>query len=248
MYNFNIIAAILIFFVTVIFGIFPFVKKATNPEGFKFPIGEALASGVFLGAGLIHMLGDSASDFFSLKIDYPYPFMIAGVTILFFLFMEHVGGSLAKSNKGNSSFMAIMATIMLSIHSFLAGAALGVSPQLSVAIIVLLAVIAHKWAASLALSIVINKSNLQFLTRFLLFFGFTLMGPIGILFGANVQSHVSNPYIEPTITAIAAGTFIYMGTLHGLERSILIKDCCNTKQYTFVIIGFALMAIVAIWA
>lgn len=39
-----------------------------------------------------------------------------------------------------------------------------------------------------------------------------------------------------------------MGTLHGLERSILIKDCCNTKQYTFVIIGFALMAIVAIWA
>lgn len=130
MYNFNIIAAILIFFVTVIFGIFPFVKKATNPEGFKFPIGEALASGVFLGAGLIHMLGDSASDFFSLKIDYPYPFMIAGVTILFFLFMEHVGGSLAKSNKGNSSFMAIMATIMLSIHSFLAGAALGVSPQI----------------------------------------------------------------------------------------------------------------------
>ncbi|WP_307838292.1 ZIP family metal transporter [Francisella noatunensis] len=113
---------------------------------------------------------------------------------------------------------------------------------------VLLAIIAHKWAASLALSIVINKSNLQFFIRFILFFGFALMAPLGVLFGANIQEHVTNPYIEPTITSIAAGTFIYMGTLHGLERSILIKDCCNTKEYTFVIIGFTLMAIVAIWA
>ena len=248
MYNFNIISAISIFFVTVIFGIFPFVKKATNPKDFKFPIGEALASGVFLGAGLIHMLGDSANDFFSLKIDYPYPFMIAGATVLFFLWMEHIGGSLAKNHKGNLSFMAIMATVMLSIHSFLAGAALGVSPELSVAVIVLLAIIAHKWAASLALSIVINKSNLQFFIRFILFFGFALMAPLGVLFGGGIQAYVTNPYIEPTITSIAAGTFIYMGTLHGLERSILVKDCCNTKEYTFVIIGFALMSIVAIWA
>ncbi|MEY8702692.1 zinc transporter, partial [Francisella philomiragia] len=80
MHNFDIVSATSIFFVTIIFGIFPFVKKATNPDGFKFPIGEALASGVFLGAGLIHMLGDAASDFFSLNVDYPYPFMISGVT------------------------------------------------------------------------------------------------------------------------------------------------------------------------
>ena len=42
MYNFNIISAILIFFVTVIFGIFPFVKKETNPEGFKHCIDASL--------------------------------------------------------------------------------------------------------------------------------------------------------------------------------------------------------------
>ncbi|WP_234393289.1 hypothetical protein [Francisella noatunensis] len=53
--------------------------------------------------------------------------------MLFFLWMEHIGGSLAKNNKGNLSFMAIMATIMLSIHSFLAGSALGVSHEFSVA-------------------------------------------------------------------------------------------------------------------
>ena len=37
------------------------------------------------------------------------------------------------------------------------------------------------------------------------------MTPLGILFGQAVHNYVSNPFIEPTFTAIAAGTFIYTG-------------------------------------
>ncbi|APA82967.1 ZIP family metal transporter [Francisella tularensis] len=247
MSNFQLTILLVILFVTAISGIFPFVKKANNPNGFHFPIGEALASGVFLGAGLIHMLGDSAGDFSELNIDYPFAFLIAGITILLFLLLEHIGGSLSKSNKGNLSFMAIMATIMLSIHSFFEGAALGLSEELSVALVIFLAIIAHKWAASFALAININKTNMNFISRFMLFTIFVIMTPLGIVFGQAAQNYVTNPYVEPTFTAIAAGTFIYMGTLHGLDRSVLVKDCCNTKQYSFVIIGFTIMAIVAIW-
>ncbi|MEY8765574.1 MULTISPECIES: ZIP family metal transporter [Francisella] len=247
MSNFQLTILLVILFVTAISGIFPFVKKANNPEGFHFPIGDALASGVFLGAGLIHMLSDSAGDFSELNIDYPFPFLIAGITILLFLLLEHIGGALSKSNKGNLSFMAIMATIMLSIHSFFEGAALGLSEQLSVALVIFLAIITHKWAASFALAISINKTSLRFLARIILFIIFVFMTPLGILFGQAAHNYVSNPFVEPTFTAIAAGTFIYMGTLHGLDRSVLVKDCCNTKQYSFVIIGFAIMAIVAIW-
>lgn len=247
MSNFQLTILLVILFVTTISGIFPFVKKANNPEGFHFPIGDALASGVFLGAGLIHMLSDSAGDFSELNIDYPFPFLIAGITILLFLLLEHIGGALSKSNKGNLSFMAIMATIMLSIHSFFEGAALGLSEQLSVALVIFLAIITHKWAASFALAISINKTSLRFLARLILFIIFVFMTPLGILFGQAAHNYVSNPFVEPTFTAIAAGTFIYMGTLHGLDRSVLVKDCCNTKQYSFVIIGFSIMAIVAIW-
>ncbi|AEI36302.1 ZIP family metal transporter [Francisella salina] len=247
MSNFQLTILLVILFVTAISGIFPFVKKANNPEGFHFPIGDALASGVFLGAGLIHMLSDSAGDFSELNIDYPFPFLIAGITILLFLLLEHIGGALSKSNKGNLSFMAIMATIMLSIHSFFEGAALGLLEQLSVALVIFLAIITHKWAASFALAISINKTSLRFLARIILFIIFVFMTPLGILFGQAAHNYVSNPFVEPTFTAIAAGTFIYMGTLHGLDRSVLVKDCCNTKQYSFVIIGFAIMAIVAIW-
>ena len=51
-------------------------------------------------------------------------------------------------------------------------------------------------------------------------------------------------YLSP---AASAGTFLYLGTLHGLSRAVMVQQCCNLKQYTFVIIGFSLMAIVAIW-
>jgi zinc transporter 1/2/3 len=81
------------------------------------------------------MLGDSANDFAGLHIDYFFPFLIAGINILFFLLIEHIGGTLSKNNKGNLSFIAIMATIMLSIHSFFEGAALGLSEDLSVVLI-----------------------------------------------------------------------------------------------------------------
>ena len=242
-----LLMAFAVLIITVISGIFPFFKRLNNPSGFSFPIGEALANGVFLGAGLIHMLGDSASDFNSLNIDYPYPFLIAGVTILFFLLMEHIGVGASKSNKTSSSTLAVIATIMLSIHSFFAGAALGIATSAALAWVVFFAIIAHKWAASFALSLTINKAKLNFNMRVLLFVVFCAMAPVGILFGQVAQSYFTNPLIEPIFTAIAAGTFIYMGTLHGLERSVLITDCCNTREYTFVIIGFTIMAVVAIW-
>ena len=247
MNNFEILMAVVIFLLTIVSGLFPFIKRVNNPAGFSFPIGEALANGVFLGAGMIHMLGDSASDFMDLHIDYPYPFLIAGITILFFLLIEHIGAGASKNNKMNSSFMAVMATIMLSIHSFFAGAALGISTTAAVAIVIFIAIIAHKWAASFALSLNINKAKLSFIVRLVLFFIFSLMAPLGILFGQSAQVYFTNPYIQPIFTAIAAGTFIYMGTLHGLDRSVMIKECCNTREYTFVILGFIIMAVVAIW-
>ena len=247
MNNLEIIMIAVIFIMTVASGMYPFVRRFKSQSAISFPIGEALANGVFLGAGLIHMLGDSASDFNDLNIDYPYPFLIAGITILFFLLIEHISKTLSTKNTSNYTFMAVMATIMLSIHSFFAGAALGLYNSHAVAIIIFIAIIGHKWAASFALSLNINKSSFNLKFRLFLFLIFAIMSPLGILFGDAAQTYCTHTLIQPIFTAIAAGTFIYMGTLHGLDRSVMIKDCCNTKEYTFVIIGFAIMAIVAIW-
>ncbi|MDE5021018.1 zinc transporter, partial [Francisella tularensis subsp. holarctica] len=76
--------------------------------------------------------------------------------------------SLSKSNKCKLSCMATIATIILSIHIFFEVAALGLSEELSVALVIFLAIIAHKCAASFALAININKTCMKFISRFML--------------------------------------------------------------------------------
>lgn len=243
----KIISVIAIFCIALLAGIYPFFKKIKTQK-INFPMGEALASGVFLGAGLIHMLNDSTSDFIGLHYDYPVASLIAGITFLVFLALEHFGREIAEHQGTRAASFAIIAFVMLSIHSVFAGAALGLSNNLSVTIILLLAILAHKWAASFALALQINKSSLSVKAGLIMFGLFTLMTPFGILCGDYVSNHLSsNPVLEPTFNAIAAGTFLYLGTLHGLSRSFMVEKCCNTKNFMFVIVGFTIMAVVAIW-
>ena len=42
------------------------------------PRAEAFSAGIFLGAGLIHMLAESSEHFLELDIKYPVAFLIAG--------------------------------------------------------------------------------------------------------------------------------------------------------------------------
>ena len=58
-----ILMALVIFVLTVISGAIPFIIKLKKPGRFDFPSGEALANGVFLGAGLVHMLSDASDGF-----------------------------------------------------------------------------------------------------------------------------------------------------------------------------------------
>lgn len=243
----KLIVALVIFLVAIIAAWIPFREKQQTTRR-EFPAGEALASGVFLGAGLIHMLGDASQDFFQRGLSYPFSYLIAGIVFLALLWLEHVGREVYEHQGSDSNHFALLAFIMLSIHSFFAGAALGLSGSSSVMIVLFIAIIAHKWAASFALAVQFNKSPMNKAQRIKYFLIFALMTPIGIFLGdiATMSTH-SLPYLLPIFSSIAAGTFIYLGTLHGLSRAVMVEKCCNLKHYSFVIIGFALMAIVAIW-
>jgi zinc transporter 1/2/3 len=247
MISFKIMSLFLVLLVTLISGAYPFLRHLKSEHGHDFPIGESLAAGVFLGAGLIHMLGDASADFYDLHFDYPLAFLLAGGTFLFFLLLEHIAREIYHQ-QGSSNAFAILAVFMLSIHSFLAGSALGVANSLSMTVIILLAILAHKWAASFALAVQINKSKFSLGNRLFLFLIFAAMVPLGILCGTAASHSLEQyPLAEPIFASLAAGTFLYLGTLHGLDRAIMIKQCCNLKGFSFVIIGFVIMAVVAIW-
>lgn len=245
----KILAAIIIFVMTIAAGWYPFAKRLKTDKAFEFPIGEAMASGVFLGAGLLHMLADAAGEFAELHFDYPIAFLLAGAMFLFLLWLEHLGRDKYEHQGDQSPTFALLATVMLAIHALLEGAALGLSNQVALFVMILAAILAHKWAASFALAVQINKSKLAAKTGIIYFIIFAVMTPVGIILGNSInQKMTSVPLLSPVFTALAAGTFLYLGTLHGLSRAVLIKKCCNLKHYTFVVIGFLVMAVVAIWA
>lgn len=244
----KITCLLLILVVTLLSGAYPFIKKYKTKQHVKFPIGESLAAGIFLGAGLIHMLGDASRDFYAAHVAYPLAFLLAGAMLILLLLLEHIAGEMYHHKGTASNSFAVLSVVMLSIHSFLAGAALGLTGSVAVTLVILLAIMGHKWAASFALSIQINKSNLCLKHSILLFLIFSLMTPLGIIIGSfTLHSLQLYPLIEPIFMSLAAGTFLYLGTLHGLEQSILVKQCCNLKMFCYVVLGFVIMAVVAIW-
>lgn len=248
LFQFKLISAAIIFLMIIFAAWIPFRKSWKSAHGHSFPIGEALAAGVFLGAGLIHMLSDSFWEFADAGYDYPFPFLLCGLIFLLLLSLEHIGMELKKSAADENSTIAILAVFMLSVHSLLAGTALGISHSLSSMMVILIAILAHKWAESFSLAVVINKTPLTKTMRFVYFFIFAFMTPLGILAGTTLESFFGGyDVLEAIFNSMAAGTFIYIGTLHGLKRSVMVERCCNLKEFLWVIIGFLLMAIVAIW-
>ena len=238
--------ALSILAVILLAGWYPFKKRLSKDEHFDFPIGETLATGVFLGAAMLHMLPESNAMFNTMGYHYPFAYLITGGIFLLFLWLEHIGKELYHHNDSSHPAFAILAWLMLSVHSLVLGTALGLSHEYGLIIMLFLAIITHKWAESFAIAMQLNKSSLTTTKSALLFLVFALMTPLGIFtgwyFGRGVET---NSLIDPILIAVSAGTFLYLGTLHGLERCVMVERCCNLRDFSFVIIGFLLMASVA---
>lgn len=239
LFAFKIFAALIIFLIALLGGLWPFLKKSVKE--LDFPMGESFSAGIFLSAGLLHMLPDSARAFSDAGYHYPFAFLIAAVGFLTLLFLEHLNHSV-------KTHFALLTLLMLSIHSLLEGAAVGLSASFITSFMIFIAIIAHKGAASFALSINLNRSGLSRTALWIGFGLFALMTPLGIFAGDWVTTLTQfNDLLTPIFTALAAGTFLYIGTLHGLDRAILIRHCCNIKEFMVMLLGFSLMAVVALW-
>lgn len=244
----KIVFGLAIVAVILLAGWLPFKRKHHQGEGHvDFPIGETLATGIFLGAALLHMLPEANSLFTQMGYVYPFAFIITGAVFLFFLWFEHLGKELYHHHHDtNHPAFAILAWAMLSIHSLMLGAALGLNQNSSMVIMLFLAIITHKWAESFAIAIQLTKSSLSRSKSILFFLSFCLMTPIGIFIGWYCGRGIeTNSVFDPVLIAASAGTFLYLGTLHGLEQCVMVERCCNLRDFSFVIIGFLLMASVA---
>ncbi len=244
----KILLGSIIYGVIIVAGWYPFRKRIKEGHHTDFPIGETLATGVFLGAALLHMLPESSNLFEKLGYTYPFAYIITGAVFLVFLWFEHLGKELYHHHSAEHPAFAILAWAMLSVHSIMLGAALGLAHYNSMIIMLFLAIITHKWAESFAIAVQLNKSSMSTRKNILFFILFSLMTPLGIYigwyFGHGLET---NSIFDPVLLAASAGTFLYLGTLHGLEKCVMVERCCNLKDFSYVIIGFLLMAGVAVY-
>jgi zinc transporter 1/2/3 len=223
-----------------------------------FSLGSALAAGVFLGAGLLHMLPDSIDAFHEVwpAQDYPWPALGAAAGAVLILLLERVllasaqadSQALQKAVRQGGVFpLALLAA--LSIHSILAGVALGTEGTALGSVAIFIAIIAHKGSAAFSLVVGFHRGGFARgrILRVLAFF--CLMTPLGVglglMFDALLEQAAGRGF-EAVFDALAAGTFIYIASL-----DIIVEEFSKPRdrwpKFVMLCLGLALMALIAVW-
>ena len=234
--------------------------------------GNAFAAGVFLGTGLIHVLGESAAAWSDLGWDYPVAFVLAAGAFCLILLFEHVllpdeahamihahsgdpvgdedGHGHPHGGHGRAADPSPYALIVaLSAHSVLAGLALGAQQLVASTLMIALAILAHKGTAGLALGLRLARSGLGTAAarRFVLLFA--AMTPLGILLGlvgSGVLRRGAGLYFDATVSALAAGTFLYIASIDMLQDEFL-RPGSRWAKWIWAVVGLALTAVLAVW-
>ncbi|KAJ3438444.1 zinc transporter zip1 [Anaeramoeba flamelloides] len=149
---------------------------------------------------------------------------------------------LAKQDSISGKVLAMILLLALIIHSVLEGISFGLSDQ-SEAVVIFIAIVAHKFSAAFALGVAFVKSFGKHWKIFVISMViFSIATPIGITIGFGIESYNSNTMINSFIAA-AAGSFIYCGIME-LNEGFDGKN--HHKKVIAFILGIALMACLAI--
>lgn len=246
--GFKLFSLVSILAVSLVGGCLPLTRpeRARQPDG--FPLGKPFSCGVFLALSLVmmlpsalHLLGKAYPDALV-----PLPPAIAALVFLLLLFMEHREEELSAKGKRHddltSPIIPIIMTIMIAIPSFLLGTALGVSNTVS-AVMIFLAIIAHKGTAGFALALKMVNSTMSKRQVYLLFLFFACSTPFGIITGQEAREWMTGHEmleIKGIILSAASGVFLYMSTMHGLRDNPLIVQCRNHAGFISMLVGFVL--------
>lgn len=246
--SFQLFSLISILLVTFVGGWLPLTQTDRAKEPGGFPLGKAFASGVFLALSLTLMLPSGFELFGKAFPHAPLPLapVVASCVFLVLLFMEHREEELAAKSQQEdgltSPVIPLIMTIMIAIPSFLLGTALAVSGTIQ-AVMIFLAIMAHKGTAGFALAIKMVKSRLSRTQVFVLYGFFACSTPFGIIVGQEASGFLSGhemSAIKGGILSAAAGVFLYMSTMHGLRDNPLIVNCRHHRGFIAMVGGFAL--------
>ncbi len=266
----KVAAVLLVFAAGVLGGLLPWRVAGLRRSEDYLGWGNAFAGGVLLAAGLIHLLGDSAGGFAEVwpDVDYPWAFAIAAIAFLVILGIERVAPRTARMPAGSAHLGAdpesdaiaaaasedtsypYLLLLTLSIHSIIAGMALGAQQSLAGFVVIVIAILAHKSAAGFALGVSLHRIGVPLGRARSLIIGFAVMTPIGIVLGTVVAALLDDTgeqVFEALFDAIAAGTFLYIASLDIIREEFLPPRKDRRVRWLWAAAGLTLMAVVAVW-
>ena len=246
--TYKLFAALLILLASLATIIYPLKHHARTTHAESFELGEALASGIFLGVAFFHMLPEAISSARQLwpTTHFPIAESICMGSFLLFLFLERL--SLMTSSQHTKYMIPYVLVIMLALHSLIEGAALGINTTFAEALIIFIAIIAHKGSESFALCVTLMRHEFSFRKICWIILLFCLITPLGIFLGESIilLTHSNQGKILATgFNAIAAGTFLYMSTLHHIRFHQHAEEDQGLLAFFFLVLGLVTMWLVA---
>lgn len=255
-YSIKFLVSLIILCIALIFGLFPILIRVNGLTKKILSYGESFAGGIFLGAGLIHLLPDAQNGLRTVfNSTYPLAFVICAFTILGLRMIEEgtikllVCHNEACKHPHLQPWLAYLLAILLSIHSVIAGVALGMEATLSTFIIIFIAIISHKGSAAFALGVSMRRQGLMKNTMLKLMLLFSLMTPIGIMFGsffARCLVANSGQFFAGIFNTIAAGTFIYIA-FHIVDTKEAEKCVPVLLRLVYYALGLTVMTAIALY-
>ena len=270
------IAFVAILVVGLVGGAIPFLAARSHGSHRFFSLGNSLAGGIFLGAGFSHLLPE-ASEVFEDLVEYPVAPLLAAVGVGVLLLIDRVlfegPARPGQANDAKQPIYPVVLLVVLSIHSVIAGTALGLESEVATSVLVMLGILFHKGSAAFALMVSVCASGADRRRLWTVLTIFVMMTPLGIVVGTVASSIVEGQaatLIEASFNALAAGTFIYVAILDVINaemsriddrvahfvRSTLMgeddvpmpsQDTDRILKFVLVIVGIAAMAVLGIW-
>ena len=250
---YKVIAAGLIFLTTLATVIYPLRKRSALEHPESIELGEALASGIFLGTAFFHMLPDAIKTFSHLygSDALPIPEFICVGGFLLLLFLERLSLIRSSTTHSKESIPYILAIILV-IHAITKGAALGIGSRLSETLMLLVAIIAHKGSESFALCVTMLRHRFPLKRVVIIILFFALMTPLGIGLGAAINNYAydasQGELAAAIFNAFAAGTFLYISTLHHVRFHQHTEETQGLQEFACLMSGLLMMAATALWA
>ncbi len=255
MLTYKLASTVLIFLAGLAGGLFAIRLERLPGRELATRLANTFAGGVFLGAGLLHLLADAMEQFriVTPNAGFPIVALLVGLGFLALLLLDKVffvhDHHAAETFSASGSIYPYVLMIALSLHSIITGTAFGLEDNPVIATAILIAVLAHKSTAAMAMTVSFGRANLPSARRRSLLLLFYCMTPMGVLLGTAVGSALEGPdeaLAESIFDGLAAGTFLYVAVVNILTEEFAAPNKRATL-FASTAIGFTSMALLAIW-